>query len=157
VSVTKTLTPQQILALPIEACPHTEATTVGKYLIRVLAEYYTKNWEFNVTAPLGKEAWKVPIRDAFRKAGLIHPDDYDTDLHIKQAFDLLSNADYTTLKKWEPPKDWYVVLLEVDAYGDVLLEDSTNEGYTEEEAKRVAKECNGGNDGTGYIAIRMPK
>lgn len=151
------LTPQQILMLPIEKQNKTDATTVGQLLIRVLGAYYEENWDFKTTAPLGQEGWKVPIRNAFRKAGLIPEDEYNTDYHIHQALEYLFEGDFTTLEIYREPKDWYPVFLEVGDDGIPVLVDYFQNGFTEEEARKLVETHNTPFDEPRWVAVRIPK
>lgn len=155
--MTKSLTPQEILALPIEDPEYTDAKNVGQYLMKVLSEYYATNNSFNVGAPLGVRSWKVPLRDAFRKAGLINTEDYDTDSTMAGVFELLHNADWKKVIEYKEPEDWYVILLDTIDNGSPVMSDAFSVGFTEKAAKDKAANRNLGLKAGVWVAIQIPQ
>ena len=150
------MTPQETLSLPIEPGFH-GATTIGQYLAVVLKRYYTDNFQFDIYEPLGVSGWKVPIRDALRKAGAIDPESFETDGYLLPALDFLIKADFSTVQEYKEPEDWFVVYLVNDPWDGPQILDRYQEGYTEEKAKLKAAEENEDAGTTRWQAIHIPK
>lgn len=166
-TVTRTYTPQQILALPM-GDNDAGATTIGQYLIRLSQQCWLEEDGFSGKRPFGNSGWSHDIDKALIRANAVHGrldgdgyiDDIDSQAAvdiIKEAYSLLLNADFASLKQWEPPRDWYVVLLEINPYNGLTLEDYITDGMTEKEAKRMAEESNKDDGGTRWMAVHITK
>lgn len=160
----KTLSPQEILALPLDGPGFLVSKTVGQYLMSTLGKFLRDGADFDSKRPFGSSDWEDPLIIAFANANLMwlrtdefeQIDDYPTEKFAKILNDLaffLLNADFSTLQLPPEPKEWYVVYLATSAR---TLEDHFMEPLTEEEAKIKAEENNAPFEGTPWKAIHIP-
>lgn len=165
--MTRTYTPQEILALPMEE-NDAEAATIGQYFTALLHTLFIETEGFSGKRPFGNSGWDTDIDKALIRADAIwgtfdedgYIEDYDSAAASAIVFDtiaFLHKADWKTLTLPVEPTDWYVVYLDVDKFGSPTLTDYCKAPLTEKEAKRLAQEMNGDDGGTEWKAIHIPK
>lgn len=153
-------TAQQLLAIPMQE-NSAGAETIGQYLFSAL-----KPPSFNPsTGLLGADP---AIVRALVTAGAIQGSfvygKFLSGVHeseVKDAmsamFGFLANADYSSLQLPKEPEDWYVVYLDIGPNISPVLMDYFDDGMTEAEARRLAKETNDDAGDTRWIAVQIPK
>lgn len=112
------LTPQQILALPLEE-NDAHASTIGQFLITLTDKAWNEGEDFDGKRPWGNSAWEDPVTIALIKAntvtGKLDEDGYiysvnyiEVETVMNSVFSFLNNADWSTLKEIEPPKEYFI-------------------------------------------------
>jgi len=77
--MSETLTPQQVLALPLHPRNDSGATTVCGYLVKLLAQCWSDGENFNGKRPFGNSDWEsdllLPLVQAGQIEGVIEESD----------------------------------------------------------------------------------
>lgn len=165
--MTKKLTPQEILAVPMSK-NDAKAGTVGQYLIALAREVWTIGEGFSGKRPFGNSGWEYDIHKALVQADVVEgeideygylddSDDAAVEEYIKEAFDLLYRADYSTLALPVIPHDHYVLKMGVSSLGFPEIVDSITCGYTKEDAEVAAQAKNTAQGSTQWTVVHIPK
>jgi hypothetical protein len=98
INVTKTVSPQEILALPMET-NDAKAKTVRDYIVSLAAEVWREGEGFSGKRPFGNSDWEFDLYRSLIAAGLIdadadgYPDDRgEADRLIRDAIESLRTA-----------------------------------------------------------------
>lgn len=164
-----TLTPQEILSLPLDGPGFLVSKTVGQYLMSTLRKFIHRQDGFDPKRPFGSSDWEEPLILAFANAKLIWLrtdengliDDYPHDAFWKIVNDLadfLHDIDFATVDSITPPvlREWYVVYVETVPPTGGLFQDYFKEAFTEEEAKLQAETHNMPYSTNPWRAVRIP-
>jgi hypothetical protein len=165
--VTENLTPQQILALPIDGPGFLLSKTVGQYLMNTLRKFIRLQDGFDSKRPFGDSDWEDPLVLAFANANLLWLrtdengliEDYPSDKFWKIVNDLsdfLHDADFSTLQLPPEPKEWYLVCLDTIKKVSPELDDFDYYAYTEKDARTKADELNENATTQKWIPIHIP-
>lgn len=165
--MTKSFSVQEILALPMEQ-NDAAAKTIGDYLVRLAEQAWVEEEGFSGKRPFGNSGWQHEIYIALIKNEAITGDldeygyieDYDgqaADRIMTDVLKFLRKIDWKAVTEYKEPEDWYVVYLDRDIYGSPVIEDKYDEGYTEEEAKRLAEGSNSDTGDTRWRAVHIPR
>jgi hypothetical protein len=163
----KTLTPQEILCLPIE-CDYSDSKTVGQLLASVLSRAISAPHSFRATQPWGSVDWLDPIAVALAKADQIwirtdengNIDDFPvTKVRniLNEVTSFLFRADFSTLTEPEPVRDWFVISLGVNGHKVPYISDYQSAAHTEEEAILEAKRMSDNSAGIRWIPVHVPE
>jgi hypothetical protein len=165
--MTKAGSVQQILALPMDK-NDANAATIGDYLVRLAEQAWVEEEGFSGKRPFGNSGWQHEIYIALIKNEAItgeldeygYIEDYDgqsADRIMTDVLRFLRKIDWANVQEYKEPEDWYIVLLDRDMYGSPVIVDKYDSGYTQEEAKRIAKGANEDSGDTRWRAIHLPK
>ncbi len=164
------LTPQEILTLPLDGPGFLVSKTVGQYFMSTLRKFTRLQDGFDSKRPFGSGDWEDPLILAFANAGLIWLrtdengliDDYPTDAFWKIVNDLsdfLHDVDFVSIERVlppPPPKEWYLVCVDRDSTLKGQLVDYFKQPYTEEEAKTEAEKQNDVYNYHAWHAVHIP-
>lgn len=165
--MTKTRTPQQILALPMDD-NDANATTIGDYFMCLAEQAWVEEEGFSGKRPFGNSGWQHEVYKAlikhnaitgvFDEYGYIEScDDHAAEQIIASTLKFLRTIDWAKTVEYKEPEDWYVVLLDRDELGQPVLKDLFSVGFTEKVAKQrlAAREIS---EHTGvWTAVRIPQ
>lgn len=165
--MTKTYTPQEILALPMLENDGA-AATIGQYFASLLHTLWIENEGFSGKRPFGNSGWEADVEKALIKAeaieGSLDEDGWINDCDspaadkiIRDTIRFLFKADWKTLTEYKEPEDWYVVLLDTNHNGNPVMSDYFGIGFTEKDAKAKAATRNLELSSGVWIAIHIPK
>ena len=143
------------------------AKTIGQYLIRLSQQVISEVEGFSGKRPFGNSGWQLDLVHALVLNkfidGELDDDGYVTDYSyteftaaMKTVYDLMFNADYSTLALPPVPKDHYCVRLTADKYIErqrVYFDDTP---FTKEDAEKRLEELNAGEKTTVWVAIHIP-
>lgn len=162
----KEYTPQQLLALPLEE-NDAGAATVGQYLIILAHKVWSEGEGFSGKRPFGNSGWHCDLWKTFIKHDVVRGeideegdvasiDDWSFDSAMISIFAFLREADWNTLTLPVEPKDWYLVYLDVNGFGEPVISDYFYGGLTKKEAEVQASENNAPYDNDPWKAIQIP-
>lgn len=166
------LTPQQILALPMQE-NDAKAKTVADYLFKLARHMWDEEDGADGKRPFGNSGWQHEIIAALVRGGALrgtfideqdsayssyelskYSNGDDVTSLVKSLFDFLESADPLSFQPPPEPKEWYVVNTDADYPGVGI----TIEGpYTEEYAKELARESNADEGTTTFKPVHIPQ
>lgn len=166
----KIVTPQEILALPLDGPYWLTSKTVGQYLMSTLRKFTRLQDGFDSKRPFGSGDWEDPLILAFAKVGLIwlrtdengQIEDYPTAKFweiVNELSDFLYELDFSTVQRIlppPPPKEWYLVCVDRDTPKKGELNDFLREAFTEEEARIKAEELNESYNYHAWVPVHIP-
>lgn len=168
--MTTNLTPQEILALPLDGPGFLVSKNVGQYLMSTFRLFIRFQDSFNPKRPFGSNDWEDPLILAFANADLIWLradengliDDYPTEKFweiVNDLADFLHDMDFSTVQRElppPPPKEWYLVCVDRDGNTPGHLTDYFGEPMTEEYAKAQAEIHNENYNYHAWVPVHIP-
>lgn len=144
------------------------AKTIGQYLIRLSQQVISEVEGFSGKRPFGNSGWQLDIAHALVLNKFIDGelDEYGfvTDYSypeftavMKTVYDLLFNADYSTLTLPPVPKDYYIVQLTADKDIERQMVDFDDGPYTKEDAENQLEGLNNVDKYTRWYAVHIPE
>lgn len=143
------------------------AKTIGQYLARLSQQVISEVEGFSGKRPFGNSGWQLDIVHALVLNkfidGELDEDGYVTDYSyteftaaMKTVYDLLFNADYSTLALPPVPKDHYIVLLTADRDIERQMVDFDDTPYTKEAAEKRVNHLNDAETNPIWVPIHIP-
>lgn len=153
-------TPTEILLTKIEK-NGANASTIGQYLAKLLSSLWTQEENFSGKRPFGNSDWKDPIIHSLILDGHLdgildeygYIDEYNKsqfEALMNPVFDLLYNADYSTLALPPVPKDHHLIQVEFVS-GNPKIADYYSTPMTKEEAELTLQGIKNNGDGENWI------